>query len=150
MGVVIGALSVASDFLTDSMVLSGMGVPYLSMMSTPASQGSHSMMPAPGVVLSAASMVNLAAAASSGPVPSPRISVTVWFDIALFLSAKIVSHTLIAQPTRRQPAKNSSSEHQAQRVIDGKVQLLHKEGLLAGTRMQLLHFSPRGFRRFRR
>src|SRR5215831_6740312 len=65
-----GPLSAILLRRTDSRTLSGSGVPSFSMTSTPASTSSHSKL------TPVASMHFRAAAASSGPIPSPRIRVT--------------------------------------------------------------------------
>ena len=71
MGVVIGPLMATLVRRMDSSTCSGSGVPYSSMTSTPASRRSHSM----GTPVAATTVSS--AAASSGPVPSPGIKVTV-------------------------------------------------------------------------
>ena len=71
------------------MVASGSGVPAVSMMSTPASQTVQSISPAPAVLAKAASTHRLAASASSGPTPSPRINVTLCVAIERILSAPV-------------------------------------------------------------
>src|SRR5262245_57637478 len=65
-----GALRATLVRRHDSMTLSGIGVPSLAITSVPASCSSHR------TETPEASMHILAASASSGPTPSPRISVT--------------------------------------------------------------------------
>jgi hypothetical protein len=70
-GVVIGPLIATLVRRTDSSTCSGSGVPYCSITSTPASRRSHSIgTPVAAITVSSAW-------ASSGPVPSPGIKVTV-------------------------------------------------------------------------
>ncbi len=73
-GVVIGPLMATPLRRTESIVSCGSGVPADSMMSTPASWTSQSN--ADPVVAAAASSTRRVASDSSGPVPSPGISVT--------------------------------------------------------------------------
>src|ERR1700722_11933389 len=65
-----GALRATLVRRQDSMTLSGIGVPTLAMMSTPASCSSQL------ILTPVASMHILVASANSGPTPSPRINVT--------------------------------------------------------------------------
>ena len=71
-GVVIGPFSATPLRLIDSSVSSGRGVPASSITSTPACRTSHSKS------TPVASRTRRAASVSSGPVPSPGISVTRW------------------------------------------------------------------------
>src|SRR5690606_33816363 len=79
-GVVIGALSAHLVRRTLSIVESGMGVPKRSITSTPASWTSQ-------LICTPVASIHLrAASASSGPVPSPVISVTSWAILHLLIS----------------------------------------------------------------
>ena len=76
-GVVIGPLSATRFSRTDASVDSGSGVPSASITSTPACRTSHSN----GTPV--ASSTRRVASVSSGPVPSPGISVTRWATRAI-------------------------------------------------------------------
>ncbi len=90
-GVVIGALIATLLRLIDSSTRSGIGVPSASYTSTPASCQSHSNS------TPVASSTRAVASASSGPVPSPRMNVTVY---ATFRSPVRVSHGFAARKPR--------------------------------------------------
>ena len=69
-GVVMGAFNATPVFLIDSTVASGMGVPWVSITSTPASTTSQ-------FIWAPVASIHLRAAwAISGPIPSPVTSVT--------------------------------------------------------------------------
>src|SRR2546426_6338195 len=80
-GVVMGPLSATRLRRIDSRTCSGSGVPYWAMTASPASTTSHSR------TTPEASSTRRVASASSGPMPSPGISVTRW-DIAAILAGR--------------------------------------------------------------
>ncbi len=71
-GVVIGPLRPTFVLRIEARTSSGSGVPWAAIAASPASTGSHSN-PMP-----VASSTRVVASASSGPMPSPGISVIRW------------------------------------------------------------------------
>src|SRR5579862_5119359 len=106
MGVVMGPFSATLLWRMLSMTEGGSGVPAVSMISTPASW--MSQLNATPV----ASSTRLAASTSSGPVPSPRMSVTLCANSVLLLW---VLHECCEQVARPAAEGRSDGSHSAHR-----------------------------------